>query len=105
MSTYSKNAMPQLARMTSHSGAALCFKCPYHANVIKTFENTSSKTGSQRVWSNAFMAADNKFSGDSVKWVCANPFVTWRLCLRPFTPLRQIRGWRIFNGMSYDDFV
>lgn len=42
---YSKNAIAQLATMTIHSGADLNFKCPYHANVIKTFEATRRRTG------------------------------------------------------------
>src|SRR5882724_9363292 len=48
MNRYSKNAMPQLARMTSQSGEFLNFKCPYHANVMKMFESVSNTTGSQR---------------------------------------------------------
>src|ERR1035437_1032803 len=50
MNRYSKNAMPQLARMTSQSGELLNFgfKLPYHANVMKMFEQVSSTMGSQR---------------------------------------------------------
>src|SRR5271154_525911 len=50
MKTYSKKAMPQLARMTSQSGELLNFgfRLPYHANVMKMFEQVSSTTGSQR---------------------------------------------------------
>ena len=48
ISTYSKNAMPQLTRMATQSGAALCFKWPYQANVMKTFEQVSNTMGSQR---------------------------------------------------------
>src|SRR5476651_1832811 len=50
MKRYSKNAMPQLARMTSQSGELLNFglRLPYHANVMKMFESVSSTTGSQR---------------------------------------------------------
>src|ERR1035437_8598846 len=50
MNRYSKNAMPQLARMTSQSGELLNFgfKLPYHANVMKTFEQVSNTTGNQR---------------------------------------------------------
>ena len=36
--------MPQLARITSHSGTFLNFKCPYHAKVIKMFETVSRMT-------------------------------------------------------------
>src|SRR5271168_3861908 len=50
MKRYSKKAMPQLARMTSHIGALLNFgfRLPYHANVMKMFEQVSSTMGSQR---------------------------------------------------------
>jgi hypothetical protein len=34
--------------MTSSSGLLLNFKWPYHANVMKTFEQVSSTMGSQR---------------------------------------------------------
>src|SRR5208283_5792782 len=40
--------MPQLTRMTTSSGLLLNFKWPYHANVMNTFEQVSSTTGSQR---------------------------------------------------------
>ena len=40
--------MPQLTMMTSQSGELLNFKWPYHANVMKMFEQVSSTTGSQR---------------------------------------------------------
>jgi hypothetical protein len=33
--------VPQLMRMTGTTGAALNFKCPYHANVIKILETNS----------------------------------------------------------------
>src|SRR4051812_83686 len=46
MITYSKNAIPQLASTASISGAPLNRKCPYHANVIKTFDAVSIKMGS-----------------------------------------------------------
>ena len=42
---YSKNAMPQLAKIATHNGVLLNFKCPYHANVIKTFEPVNSTIG------------------------------------------------------------
>src|SRR5690606_21829115 len=38
ISTYSKKAMPQLTRITAASGAALYFRWPYQAKVMKTFE-------------------------------------------------------------------
>src|ERR1035438_10675002 len=49
-STYSKKAMPQLTMMTSQMGRSLNFKCPYQANVIKTFEQVNNTNGSQRGW-------------------------------------------------------
>src|SRR5271169_6077615 len=52
---YSKNAMPQLATMTISNGLFLNFKWPYHANVMKTFEQVSRTTGSQRDWRREFM--------------------------------------------------
>src|SRR5208283_5985339 len=60
-SRYSKNAMPQLTRMTSSSGLVLNFKWPYHANVMKTFEQVSSTIGSQRDWVRSFI---NLFFGN-----------------------------------------
>jgi len=42
--------MPQLATMTINSGLLLNFKWPYHANVMKTFEQMSKITGNQREW-------------------------------------------------------
>lgn len=46
---YSKKAIAQLKAITPISGNAAnqlnssrIFKCPYHANVMKTFENTSN---------------------------------------------------------------
>src|SRR4030088_3733804 len=44
-SQYSKNAMPQLTMMTSGSQLSLNFKWPYHANVMKTLEANSIRTG------------------------------------------------------------
>jgi hypothetical protein len=35
--------MPQLAKITIHSGAALNFKWPYQANVMKMLEMISSR--------------------------------------------------------------
>src|ERR1044071_4077007 len=55
MRMYSKNAMPQLATMASTSGLLLNFKCPYHANVMKTFEQDNSAMGNQRVWMRVFI--------------------------------------------------
>ena len=42
---YSKKAMPQLAIITIHSGDDLNLKCPYQANVIKTFDAVNKSTG------------------------------------------------------------
>lgn len=42
--TYSKNAKPQLARIASHNALDLCFRCPYHAKVIKTLETINKAT-------------------------------------------------------------
>src|SRR4051812_19929430 len=40
---YSKSAMPQLARIATTSGFDLRLRrCAYHANVMNTFEHTSS---------------------------------------------------------------
>ena len=36
--------MPQLNRITFHSGAVRNFKCPYHSKVIKMFEMVSRMT-------------------------------------------------------------
>src|ERR1700687_2628215 len=44
-SQYSKNAMPQLTMMASGSQLSLNFKWPYHANVMKTLEANSIRTG------------------------------------------------------------
>src|ERR1019366_1948084 len=70
---YSKNAMPQLGRMTSSSGLLLNFKWPYHANVMKTFEQVSSTTGSQR---------------DDVKSMSKNEYTSLR---------SQTRTWACFE--------
>jgi hypothetical protein len=37
--------MPQLTRITTRSGLSLNLRCPYQANVMKTFESKSKKTG------------------------------------------------------------
>src|SRR5216683_7405151 len=44
-SQYSKNAMPQLTTIVSGSQLSLNFKWPYHANVMKTLEANSIRTG------------------------------------------------------------
>src|SRR4030088_1559012 len=44
-SQYSKNAMPQLTMIASGSQLSLNFKWPYHANVMKTLEPNSIRTG------------------------------------------------------------
>src|SRR5258707_8802230 len=44
-SQYSKNAMPQLTITASGSQLSLNFKWPYHANVMKTLEANSIRTG------------------------------------------------------------
>lgn len=46
-----ENAIPQLATTASHSGALLNFRCPYQANIINTFERTSSTIGSRHFMS------------------------------------------------------
>ena len=43
---YSKNAMPQLTGMTIHSATPGKRNWPYHANVMNTFEQSSSSIGS-----------------------------------------------------------
>src|SRR6185503_4757120 len=49
---YSKNAIPQLARITSQIGDRFStgfFRCQYHANVMNTFEIVSNANGSSRL--------------------------------------------------------
>ena len=43
---YSKNAMPQLTGITIHSATPGKRNWPYHANVMNTFEQSSSIIGS-----------------------------------------------------------
>src|ERR1700732_3152391 len=56
---YSKNAMPQLARMTFHSASLRYLRWPYQAKVMKIFDMVSSKivrtiiSGAQRRYSDA----------------------------------------------------
>src|SRR3954463_6113586 len=40
--------MPQLTSTTIHSGRSVNFRCPYHANVMKTFDATRRSGG--RIW-------------------------------------------------------
>ena len=40
-----ENAIPQLTKITTHSEVDLNFKCPYHAKVIKMFEQINRTTG------------------------------------------------------------
>src|SRR5688572_5843468 len=42
---YSKKAMPQEKMTAIHSGDVAYFRCPYQANVMKTFEPISSRMG------------------------------------------------------------
>src|SRR5215213_3467450 len=42
MKQYSRNAMPQLTRIVSTSGALLCLRWPYQAKVMKTLEMSNS---------------------------------------------------------------
>src|SRR5688572_2119213 len=42
MKQYPRNAIPQLTRIVSTSGAVLCFRCPYQAKVMKTLEMSNS---------------------------------------------------------------
>ena len=46
---------PRLTRITIPSGLALNFKWPYHAKVMKTFEQVSRTMGSQRDWRRGFI--------------------------------------------------
>ncbi|MCY1383344.1 hypothetical protein D9M69_714640 [compost metagenome] len=48
ISVYSKNAMPQLARIATNSGDDVYFRCPYQAKVMKTFEASSRNRGRTR---------------------------------------------------------
>lgn len=41
---YSKKAIPQLARITIHSGLSLKRRCPYQAVFIKAFDRIKSPT-------------------------------------------------------------
>src|ERR1039457_2114139 len=59
--------MPQLTRMTMKSGLFLNFKCPYHANVMKTFEKVSSTMGSQRDWVRSLIESRVQFRIRSAK--------------------------------------
>src|SRR5690606_21645557 len=45
---YSKNAIPQLTRITANSGEDLYFRCPYQAKVMKILEASSSRIGTRR---------------------------------------------------------
>src|SRR5665213_1450983 len=47
---YSKNAMPQLMRMTFHSGTDLNLRCPYQAKVMKMFEPMSRRIVHMSSW-------------------------------------------------------
>lgn len=42
---YSKNAIPQLTKITAHSADDLNFKCPYHAKVMKILEISNKNIG------------------------------------------------------------
>src|SRR3954465_946692 len=66
-STYSKNAIPQLVRMTNRIGFSLYFKCPYHAKVMKMFEQMSGITGSQRELVSAFMVESCQLGAFSLR--------------------------------------
>lgn len=46
---YSKNAIPQLMRMTAIGEKVLNLRCQYHAIVISMLENTSNRIGKHRV--------------------------------------------------------
>src|SRR5262245_41894929 len=49
-SRYSASAMPQLTRAAIHHGLACrCFRCPYHANVMKRLERASNVAVAARV--------------------------------------------------------
>jgi hypothetical protein len=52
--------------MTRYSGTLLRFKCPYHANVKKTFETVSRAMGNHRDWIKSFMM-DATYS--PMKWI------------------------------------
>src|SRR5262252_5963412 len=52
--------MLQLATITRTSGLFLNFKCPYHAKVMKTFEQVSKTTGSQRDSIKVFISSDSE---------------------------------------------
>src|SRR6478752_4179690 len=45
MKQYSTKAMPQLTTITKNIGDVLNLRWPYHARVMKMFEQTSSKMG------------------------------------------------------------
>ena len=47
---YSKNAIPQLIKITIHKTVDLCFKCPYHAKVMKIFEIVSIIIGTKNLY-------------------------------------------------------
>ena len=48
MNRYSKNAIPQLARITFGNATSLCLRCAYQAKVMKMLEHTSSSGGRKR---------------------------------------------------------
>ena len=48
ISRYSKNAIPQLARMTLGRAVSRYFRCPYQAKVMNTLDSTSRNGGSRR---------------------------------------------------------
>src|SRR4029077_2830360 len=96
-SQYSKNAMPQLAMMTSGSGCSLNFRWPYQAKVMKTLEANSIRKG--RIVGE-IVGIDTHFQMSRVQMSRANPrvgkavpsvsisfdFKNAKLCPAPATP-------------------
>src|SRR5690348_15534985 len=58
-------AMPQLAKITIHSGRWVNFRCPYQAKVMKTLEHSSRTIGATEGGSQLTM-----FSGLALVLVC-----------------------------------
>src|SRR5690606_8245106 len=58
---YSMKAIAQLMAITANSEECGNFRCPYQANVMKTFEDTSSRIG--RIWGLPRLATSDDIRG------------------------------------------
>src|ERR1700747_2756195 len=70
---YSKNAMPQLARMTFHNASLRYLRWPYQAKVMKMFETVKNKIVRTRISGSLESSSQTQRNGEPLRSIKIQP--------------------------------